>query len=96
MQYNLPKRINSEADLKHYEKYLLADSKPMQEIINTCTLEEYLKSQIGKYVNVQCFQCNRIGVILEIGKDFLVIRRSNNNTLIPFHQIKSIILPQGN
>ncbi len=96
MQYNLPKKINSESDLKHYENYLYKDTTVKTEILNLSTMEEYLKNKIGICVSVQCLNYNKTGVILEVGKDYLIICRSNNNTLIPFCNIKSIILPQGN
>lgn len=96
MQYNLPKRINSEQDLKHYENYLSVNTLPQTEIIENRSIEFFLKKYIGKFVRVEICGCNRKGVITETGKDFLVLRCSNNNTLIPLNQIKSIILPQGN
>lgn len=94
MQYNLPKRINCEEDLKFYEKYLLSDNRT--EILTPNTMNDILKNKLGYCVNVRGLNINKTGVILEVGKDFLVLKNSNNNTLIPFSKINYLILPQGN
>lgn len=92
MQYNLPAKIQNESDLKIYESYLREEN----EISFNPTLENFLQKNIGSFARVEILNSNKTGVITNIGKDFLVLRRSNNNTLIPFNNIKSIILPREN
>lgn len=93
MQYNLPKRIQSEADLKFYENYLQNEKA---DISYTLTLENFLQETKGHFAKIEFLNGIKTGVITNIGKDFLILRRNGNNTLIPFKNIKSIILPRGN
>ena len=95
MQYNLPTRITGEADLKYYEKYLIDDTNN-KTTIESPTTEDFLKNIKGQTVIIELLNCRKTGVITEIGKDYIILSRFNNNTFIPFNSIKSIILPQGN
>ena len=95
MQYNLPKNITNENDLVYYEKYLLNDST-LKTLDKDFTYNDLLRSIIGNFVIIELSNCRKMGVITETGKDYLILGRSNNNTLIPFINIKSVILPQGN
>lgn len=93
MQYNFPKRIQSETDLKFYESYL---ENERIDISDNLTLESFLQKSKGLFARVELLNGSKMGVITNIGKDFLILRRNGNNTLIPFKNIKSIILPREN
>ena len=93
MQYNLPKKIDSEKDLKFYENYLQNEKI---DISDNLTLENLLQENKGHFARIEFLNSIKTGVITNIGKDFLILRRNGNNTLIPFKNIKSIILPREN
>lgn len=95
MQYNLPKSITCESDLQFYEKYLINDTSN-NSTVESKTLEDFLINAKGKTVIIELSSCKKMGVITETGKDYMILSRFNNNTLIPFNSIKSIILPRGN
>ena len=92
MKYNLPQTIKNETDLMHYEHYLLNDDT-MQ---NCYSFTNHLLKHIGKTARVYFNNQTMVGIISEVGKDFLTLDRTGMHTIIPFINIKAITLPQGN
>lgn len=95
MQYNLPKSITCESDLQFYEKYLINDTNN-NSTVESKTLEDFLITFKGRTLIIELSNSRKMGVITETGKDYLILSHFNNNTLIPYNSIKSIILPRGN
>lgn len=89
MPYNLPHRIQSEADLKYFEDYLnlerMGDSK-------TNTLLGLLKNQVGKLIRIDCINCRYIGILAEIGADYLMLYTNQNSSgiVIPLYSVKAL------
>ena len=82
MENNFPIPIMNDNDLKVYEDYLRKDNPISIEANHKTLLPEYLKSYIGKSVKVELLigtrlEC-KIGTLLEVGTDFLVIKLQQN------------------
>lgn len=108
MENYFPIPIMNEKDLKVYEDYLKKDhSKNMKPVIkgsisqsvtNLVFLPAYLKNHIGKLVKIEVLVGNRmecrVGILLEVGADFLVIKLkpSGNTTIICGNIIKFITI----
>lgn len=87
MENKFPVPIINEKDLKVYEDFIKVDNPKKQNLpkmytpetlLNNVFLPAYLKMHIGKLVKIECLIGNRIetkiGTLLEIGADFLVIK----------------------
>lgn len=132
MEYNMPKRINSEEDLNEFENYLCSyscdetekHSEPMhhhsmktehrnnslmhqksnKEHTHTSTayLCMHLKKHIGKLAKIESLIDNRlesrIGVLLEVGEDYIVIKLSKCccSMMIPLCTVKYITIAHDN
>ncbi len=109
MENNFPIPIMNDKDLKVYEDYLKKDNqKPViksyvpETLTNTVFLPAYLKNHIGKLVKIEALVGNRlecrVGTLLEVGADFLVIKLQQNccTTVIGGNSIKFITIIHDN
>ena len=114
MESNFPIPIVNEKDLMVYEDYLKADNKNQTNIAtknksyipetltNPVFLPAYLKNHIGKLVKIEslvgdCLQA-RIGILLQVGADFIVIKLNQNcsSMVIEGRSIKFITIIHDN
>lgn len=114
MENNFPVPITNENDLKIYEDYLKKDTKMQrtqkctlksytpETLTNSVFLPAYLKKHVGKLVKIEalvgdCLVC-RVGTLLEIGADFVVIKLQQNccSMVIEGSSIKFITIIHDN
>ncbi len=78
MNDSFPVPIINERDLEIYDKYINED--------NVKSLPEYLKCHIGKPIKVEAVILNKIetkiGVLMDVGKDFLVLKLPECQSMI--------------
>lgn len=102
MQYRLPQPINSEKDLDIYENFLTANSPKTvigyeAQAIKPNIFTDYLINKIDKKVRIDCFAGNfiqsKIGILINVGTDYLEIRSNNNSsTIIPLIYVKYVTI----
>ncbi len=75
---NFPIPLLNEKDLEIYDKYITE--------VSVKNLPEYLKNHIGKPAKVEVAVLNRIetkvGILMDVGKDFLVLKLPECQSLI--------------
>lgn len=98
MSYKLPMNIKGEKDLEAYKKHLLDDIAHFSRTKNENNLHFLLQELIGKFIILETAFGFKKGKLLQAGNDYIRISCTNNQNqmLIAFSRINSIILPQGN
>lgn len=89
MPYNLPHRIRSEEDLKYFEEYLKLEKGTSHE---ARTMSELLKKLLGKPIKIDLGNSRYIGILSEIGNDYLTLCQNQSYTkiMIPLYSVKAI------
>ena len=110
MENNFPIPIVNEKDLNVYENYLRQEKNILSKnksyvpetLTNPVFLPAFLKNHIGKLVKIEslvgeCLQV-KIGTLLQVGADFVVIKLSQNcsSMVIEGRSIKFITIIHDN